>query len=60
MSVSSFDVEKSNKEFDEKIERIRFRQIYGLIGNLETAQMDLEQLKEYVRINNLKEIRSKS
>ena len=57
MSVSSFDAEKSNKEFDEKIERIRFRQIYGLIGNLETAQMDLEQLKEYVRINNLGSVR---
>ena len=54
MSVPSFDVEKSNNEFDEKLERIRFRVEHGLLGVVEVKEMSLEELKEYVNKNNIK------
>ena len=54
MSVPSFDVEKSNNKFDEKLERIRFRAEHGLLGVAEVKEMSLEELKEYVNKNNIK------
>lgn len=54
MSVPSFDAEKSNNEFDERLEGIRFRVKYGLLGVAEVREMSLEELKEYVNKNNIK------